>query len=224
MRLCAISVDLDEMRHYYAIHGLSLSRAEPRAAHSVYDVALPRFQELAKELDVPLTLFAVGSDLDRSDNAERLTALARAGHEIGNHSFDHLYDLSRRSRVQIKDQINRASDVLAEHTGQRPRGFRAPGYVMNDAMYAALAEAGLEYSSSIFPCPYYFLAKLAKLTALRWRGRESSSILDEPRVLVAPVKPYRVGQPYWARGSGVLELPIQVTPVLRLPFIGTSLT
>jgi hypothetical protein len=33
-----------------------------------------------------------------------------------------------------------------------------------------------------------------------------------------------VGEPYWQRGSGVLELPIQVTPTLRLPFFGTSLT
>lgn len=224
MRLCAISVDLDEMRHYYAIHGVSLPRSQPQAAHSIYDVALPRFGQLARELDLPLTFFAVGADLERKQNAEQLASLARAGHEIGNHSFDHLYDLSRRSGVQMKDQITRASDAIAEHTGQRPRGFRAPGYVMTDALYAAVRDAGLDYSSSVFPCPSYYLAKVAKLTALRWQGKASSSILDSPRVLAAPVEPYRVGEPYWARGSGVLELPIGVTRIMRLPFIGTSLT
>ncbi len=223
MRLCAVSVDLDEMRHYYAIHGLLPPRSKPKAVHAVYDVALARFGELSRSLGVPLTFFVVGADLERSENAERLAQLAHAGHEMGNHSYDHLYDLSRRSPVQIKDQIARANDAIFEHTGSRPAGFRAPGYVMNDKVYAAVAGAGLTYSSSLFPCPYYYVAKLAKLGALRWRGITSEAILDAPRVLGAPTKPYHVGTPYWRRGSGVLELPIQVTPLLRLPFIGTSL-
>ncbi|HEX9294747.1 MAG TPA: polysaccharide deacetylase, partial [Polyangiaceae bacterium] len=34
----------------------------------------------------------------------------------------------------------------------------------------------------------------------------------------------RIGHPYWKRGGGLLEVPIQVTRGMRLPFIGTSLT
>jgi len=223
MRLCAVSVDLDEMRHYYAIHGLFPPRSQPQAAHAVYDIALDRFAELASGSRVPLTFFVVGADVERSENAERLARLAHAGHEMGNHTYDHLYDLSRRSLPQIKDQIARANDSIFEHTGERPAGFRAPGYVMNDKVYAAVADVGLAYSSSLFPCPYYYFAKLAKLGALRIRGMTSEAILDMPRVLGAPTTPYHVGKPYWRRGAGVLELPIQVTPGLRLPFIGTSL-
>ena len=33
-----------------------------------------------------------------------------------------------------------------------------------------------------------------------------------------------MGRPYWKRGEGLWELPVQVTRVLRLPFIGTTLT
>jgi hypothetical protein len=33
-----------------------------------------------------------------------------------------------------------------------------------------------------------------------------------------------VGTPYWTRGSGQLELPVQVTRGARLPFIGTTIT
>jgi hypothetical protein len=43
-------------------------------------------------------------------------------------------------------------------------------------------------------------------------------------VLAAPTRPYRVGRPYWRRGDGVLELPVQVTRGARLPFIGTTVT
>jgi hypothetical protein len=58
---------------------------------------------------------------------------------------------------------------------------------------------------------------------MRLRGRASRSVLDTPSVLRAPSRPYRVGKPYWRTGSGMLELPIQVTPGARLPFIGTAL-
>jgi hypothetical protein len=48
--------------------------------------------------------------------------------------------------------------------------------------------------------------------------------VDTPKVLLAPTRPYRVGRPYWTRGEGLLEIPVQVTRGLRLPFIGTSVT
>ncbi len=61
MRLCAVSVDLDEIPNYFGIHGL----AEPTgsAGTLVYDVAIDRLLTLARELEIPLTLFAIGSDL-----------------------------------------------------------------------------------------------------------------------------------------------------------------
>ena len=43
-------------------------------------------------------------------------------------------------------------------------------------------------------------------------------------MLLAPTRPYRVGRPYWRRGRGTLEIPVQVTRGLRLPFIGTTVT
>jgi hypothetical protein len=220
-RVCAISVDLDEIHHYYAIHGLAAPAAP--AAHQVYDTALARYRDFARAEQLPLTLFVVGSDLARDENAATLRALAAEGHELGNHTLDHRYDLSRLPRAQIREQVAGAAALLSERAGVRPTGFRAPGYVTSDELYAALAELGVLYSSSVFPCPYYYIAKLAKLGELWLRGRRSESIASGPELLFAPRSPYRTGQPYWRSGSGVLELPIQITPRLRLPVIGTSL-
>jgi peptidoglycan/xylan/chitin deacetylase (PgdA/CDA1 family) len=220
-RLCAISIDLDEIRHYFAIHGLI---AEGAAAHAVYQRALSRFADLAEGERLPLTFFVVGSDLERAENASRLRALGGRGHELGNHTFDHYYDLTRRSPREVRAQIERASEIIATGTGHRPTGFRAPGYTMSDAVYRELVQTGMSYSSSVFPCPLYHAAKALKLTTLRLMGKSSSSIAASPVVLAAPRTPYRVGEPYVRRGSGLLELPIQVTPTLRLPFIGTNLT
>ncbi len=68
------------------------------------------------------------------------------------------------------------------------------------------------------------MAKATALAAIRVRGRKSHSILDRPDVLRAPTRPYRIGRPYWKAGTGMLELPIQVTRGPRLPYIGTTLT
>jgi peptidoglycan-N-acetylglucosamine deacetylase len=162
--------------------------------------------------------------VERAANADKLRRAASRGHELGNHTFDHHYDLSRRSPIEISEQIERANAVIAAATGARPTGFRAPGYVVSDAVYAALGRAGMAYSSSVFPCPYYYAAKAALIAAKRLAGRVSSSIVSSPGVLAAPRVPYRVGRPYYRAGAGMLEVPIQVTPWLRLPFIGTTLT
>jgi peptidoglycan-N-acetylglucosamine deacetylase len=218
-RLAALSVDLDEIAHYHAIYGLEAS-----AATAVYDVALDRFEAFARERALPLTLFAVAADMARPASAARLRALAAAGHEVGNHSLDHLYDLTRRGRSEMRRQIESAAEVLQGATGQRPRGFRAPGYTVSDELFELLAECGVSYDSSVFPCPPYYLAKLLAIGAIRLRGRESRSIVATPRALLSPTRPYRVGRPYWRAGVGLIELPIQVTPGLRFPFIGTALT
>ncbi|TNF63096.1 MAG: hypothetical protein EP303_03085 [Deltaproteobacteria bacterium] len=93
---------------------------------------------------------------------------------------------------------------------------------MSDPLFSALERSGVEYDSSVFPCPSYYAAKAAALAAIRVRGRKSASILDSPAVLRAPREPYRIGRPYWRKGDGLIELPIGVTP-LQLPYIGTSL-
>jgi peptidoglycan/xylan/chitin deacetylase (PgdA/CDA1 family) len=220
-RVCAVSVDLDEVHHYFAIHGL---KPQGEAAHAVYDRGVRRFRDFAAAERLPLTLFAVGADLERAENASLLGDMAARGHELGNHTFDHHYDLTRRDEAEIRVQIERANDVIHARTGQRPTGFRAPGYTMSDAVYRALEASGMAYSSSVFPCPWYYAAKAAVILGYRVLGKTSSSIVGSPRVLSAPRSPYRAGAPYFRVGEGLLELPIQVTPRLRLPFIGTSLT
>ena len=220
MKLASVSIDLDEIHHYHAIHGLA---EPPRGAHVVYDVAIPRAAEWARSLDVPLTWFAVGRDLERKENAEALKRLVDAGHEIGNHSQSHAYDLSCREPSELRREIDEGARAIERAVGKAPKGFRAPGYTVSDALFAALSELGVAYDSSVFPSPPYYAAKAAKLFSMRLRGRTSESVLDTPSVLRAPSRPYRVGKPYWKAGNGVLELPIQVTPGARLPFIGTAL-
>ncbi|MCL2448555.1 MAG: polysaccharide deacetylase, partial [Polyangiaceae bacterium] len=69
MRLCAVSVDLDEVPNYYAIHGLPEPAPGDPARSLVYDVAIDRLLAFARLRAIPLTLFAVGADLARPESA-----------------------------------------------------------------------------------------------------------------------------------------------------------
>jgi hypothetical protein len=220
VRLCSVSIDLDEIACYAAIHALPFA-AE---CHAVYDLALGRIRDFSASLSLPLTLFVIARDLAREQNVAQLRQAVSAGHEIANHSLDHLYDLTRRDPAEQTQQVVAANDRIHALLGVRPQGFRAPGYTMSDRLMGVLREGGFSYDSSVFPCPPYYAAKAAALLSMKLRGRVSNSVLDSPDVLRAPNSPYRTGTPYWMRGGGLLELPIQVVGPLRLPFIGTTLT
>ena len=221
-RLAAVSVDLDEVPCYTAIHGLE--PPDDEAAHAIYRRATPRLATLFAEEGIDATFFAIGRDLADDRAAATLRDLAASGHEIGNHSLDHLYDLTRRDAATVREQVVGGADAIERATGVRPEGFRAPGYTITDDVFDVLADAGVAYDSSVFPCPAYYAAKATAIGAIRLRGRRSHSVVDDPRVLLSPADPYRVGRPYWRRDGGLVELPIGVTRDLsgRLPYIGTS--
>jgi peptidoglycan/xylan/chitin deacetylase (PgdA/CDA1 family) len=222
VRLAGVSVDLDEMPNYFGIHGLPVP--DGRESTLVYDVAIDRLCDLAQELGIPMTLFAVGSDLVHASAAATLAKAHAAGCEVGNHTLDHRYDLVRLGRDEIRRQIVQGADAIEGATGERPVGFRAPGYTITDEVFDVLDEVGVAYDASVFPCPAYFAAKAAAIGLISLRGRTSRSIVDTPVVLTAPTRPYRVGRPYHTRGRGLVELPVQVTRLARLPFIGTFVT
>lgn len=221
-KLASVSVDLDEIPNYFQIHGLSA----PGEAnlHAVYDVALARLLSWADSQKIPLTLFAVGADLGRVQNAEALRAAREKGHEVANHTMNHRYNLVRLPKVEIAREVEHGAEAIRAAVGGRPVGFRAPGYTVVDDLFRMLSDSGFSYDSSVFPCPAYFAAKTGSIAWIGLSGRRSFSIVDTPLVLSAPTRPYRVGTPYWKKGFGLLEFPIQVTRTLRLPVIGTSLT
>jgi peptidoglycan-N-acetylglucosamine deacetylase len=221
-QLAAVSVDLDEVDNYAAIHGLGGSLALPPAA--IYARALPRIARAFEELAIPATFFAIGRDLELPENGERLRALHAAGHEIANHTYSHYYDLTRRSQSAQQLEVQRGADAIEAAVGKRPVGFRAPGYTVTDGLFEVLEREGVQYDSSVFACPLYYAAKAAAIGLYRARGRTSRSIIDDPRVLTAPADPYRVSAPYYRRGQRMLELPVGVTSdrTGRLPYLGTS--
>lgn len=225
MRLSALSVDLDSLPHYCRIQGLPDALLDERARGLVAQKAIPRLLELFAAANAPATFFVIGADVGLPGMKGALTAAAAAGVELASHSFSHDYALSRRVQPEIEADLARCEAALAE-VGVTPRGFRAPGYTLTPALLAAVAARGYEYDSSTFPATPYYLAKASVMGALAALRRPSRAILDSPRVLLAPRVPYRpsLAAPYSRGDAPLVELPMAVAPVTRLPFIGTFAT
>ncbi len=219
----SISVDLDSLHHYCRIHSLPESLLDERSRRLVHEVAVPRYLELFRELGAPGTFFVIGEDVAQPGAAEALAQSHREGVELGNHSFSHDYALSRRTPDEIDRELSRGEDAIFDAVGERPVGFRAPGYTLTPALHEALQRRGYRYDSSAFSAVPYWTAKALVMGALAVTGKPSRAVLDSPRVLLAPTRPYFPSrtQPYARGDADVLQLPITCAPVTRFPFIGT---
>ena len=223
--IVSVSVDLDPVECYFRIHALPGGPADG-IRHVILRRCLPRLADLFACHGVHATFFVVGRDIEEdAEGREILADLAGAGHELASHTHTHPYDLVRLSRSGIAEEIDRAHAAITAVCGRPPVGFRAPGYEISAELIDLLCQRGYRYDSSTFPAIPYYLAKAAVMGLIRLAGRRSGSILGSPAVLRAPREPYRpaVGSPYQRGEQPILELPITVSPWLRLHVIGTSL-
>ncbi|MGO9832306.1 MAG: polysaccharide deacetylase family protein [Myxococcaceae bacterium] len=225
MKRACVSVDLDGLHHYARIHGLGEGALDARARALHLTLALPRLLALFQTLGLRATLFVVGQDV-HGEGAEVLQRAVQAGHELASHSHTHPYGLARAGPAQLDEELGQAEEALRGVSGVRPEGFRAPGYTLSAPLLQALVRRGYRYDASVFPAVPYYVAKALVLLGMRLLGRASASALDSPAVLWAPRQPYTPSaeRPYRRGGARLLELPMAVTPVFRVPFFGTLLT
>jgi peptidoglycan-N-acetylglucosamine deacetylase len=223
-RLASVSIDLDGLAHYARLHGLAPETLPEGATSLVARLAPGRLAEILDSSGIKGTFFAIGDELGPA-GGPALRAVAESGHEIGNHTRSHPYDLTRQAPEAQRAEIEGGAAAIAAAVGVRPVGFRAPGYTLSSSVLTAALETGHRYDSSTYPAAPYYLAKASILGLMKLGGKSSAAILDRPRVLLAPRLPYRpsTDEPY-ARGQlDLLELPITVDPLGRVPFIGTTL-
>lgn len=228
--LCSVSIDVDPIPCYYRIYGLGSPPDELR--DTVMRRCVPRFADVLARYGVRATFFIVAEDVDVSALGERarscraiLADVVADGHEIASHSYSHPYEMARLAASEAAGEVERAHELLGEIAGAAITGFRAPGYDMSPAMMQSIVDLDYAYDSSMFPAPGYYAAKAAVMAALAVARRPSGAVLTNPRGLLAPADPYRPSTAApWKRGDAPLvELPIAVTPGLRLPAIGTNL-
>ncbi|MET9527494.1 polysaccharide deacetylase family protein [Streptomyces coeruleorubidus] len=106
-----------------------------------------------------VTFFTVGQNV--AAHPDLVRAEAKAGHEIGNHSWNHP-DLTRLSSRQVASQLNRTSAAIKAATGRTPTLFRPPYGAVNRTVRAATALSPVLWDVDTEDWKYREPAKVAR--------------------------------------------------------------
>jgi peptidoglycan/xylan/chitin deacetylase (PgdA/CDA1 family) len=210
--LASLSLDLDNKWSYMKTHGDHGWENLP----SYLDIVVPRVLQLLQEENLTITFFIVGLDAAQSASQPILKTIAEAGHEIGNHSYQHEPWLHLYSDAELEHEMTLAETAIREATGQQPIGFRGPGFSFSPALLNLLARRGYQYDASTFPTflgpvarAYYF----AKSSLSSEQSSQRKALFGSAREGFRPLKPYR-----WETTSGPLtEIPVTTMPFARVP-------
>jgi peptidoglycan/xylan/chitin deacetylase (PgdA/CDA1 family) len=99
----------------------------------------PRLLHLLDAHSARATFFLIGRNVERWPHLA--AEIVRRGHEIGNHSQNHLL-LPLLPRRMLLREMRRADSAIHAATGLRPRLFRPPMGWFNRSMLRTLAEHG----------------------------------------------------------------------------------
>jgi hypothetical protein len=212
--LASISLDLDNLWSYMKTHGDPGWESFP----SYLDTFIPLVLDVLDELNLKITFFIVGQDAALEKNHDTLKLITERGHEVGNHSFHHEVWLHSYSKENIKKELHNAEYHIFAATGQKPVGFRGPGFVWSPDLLEVLAENDYLYDASILPTyigplarMYYFWKSDLSPEEKAERGKIYSSFREGLR----PAKQF-----YWhmRNRKKLLEIPVTTIPILKTPF------
>ncbi len=211
---CSISLDLDNQWSYMKIHGDDEWKNYP----SYLNKFVPYAIEILKELDLKITFFVVGKDADIKENYDALGQISGNNHEIGNHSFNHESWLHLYSKSQIRSEVLRAEEAIINATGQKPAGFRGPGFSWSFNLLETLSESGYLFDASTLPTYIGPLARMyyfKKSNLSKEEKKDRNELFGKFKDGFRPLKPY-----YWELNENrrLLEIPVSTMPLFKVPF------
>jgi len=152
MQTSIFSVDVEDWFHLLDVPsapalsewGRMPSRVEKNFSHLL---------DIFSEHTVQVTCFFLGWVGERFPHLVK-EAAAR-GHEIASHGYGHRLVYEQR-RDEFCEDARHARQLLEDTAGVPVKGYRAPGFSTTTEtpwFFDALAEAGYQYDSSVFPAP-----------------------------------------------------------------------
>jgi len=211
-RYASLSLDLDNQWSYMKTHGDAGWQSYP----SYLDVAVPSILDFLAKFGLKISFFIIGQDAALAKNRDAISAIAAAGHEIGNHSFRHEPWLHLYSDAELERELGEAEDAIRSVTGVHTRGFRGPGFSVTASTLETLLRRGYEYDATVFPNLLNPLARAylfsgSKLSPAERRQR--SALFGTWKDAMRPVKPFK----WRLQGGELLEIPVTTMPWLKLP-------
>ncbi len=185
MEKSIFSVDVEDWFHILDVPGTPGIEEWPSLPSRV-EKNFTRLLDIFDEEKVTVTCFFLGWIAQHFPHLVR--DAAGRGHEVASHGFAHRL-VYQQNRDEFLGDVRRARLLLEDIAGVPVSGYRAPGFSTTEEtpwFFDALAEAGYEYDSSVFP-------------ASRGHGGIRTARRD----------PHRVG-----KDDSLIEMPITVADLL----------
>jgi len=146
----ALTIDVED---YFQVSALApyIPREEWPQRPCRVERNVERILLMLEEHRVRATFFTLGWIAERYPQLVR--RIAAAGHEVASHGFGH-ERASDLSRADFSADVRHAKLLLEDISGQEIKGYRAPSFSIGEGnlwAFECLAEAGHQYSSSIYP-------------------------------------------------------------------------
>lgn len=210
--VASLSLDLDNQWSYMKTHGDDGWSSFP----TYLDWAVPRILEFLDERDLKITFFIVGQDAEIEKNIPALRAIGDAGHEVGNHSFNHEPWLHLYSEEELDAELAKAERAIEAATGVMPRGFRGPGFSLSASTLKVLSRRGYQYDATVFPNLLNPLARayfFATSSLTKEEKEQRKELFGTWKDALRPVTPF-----FWrVEDERLFELPVTTMPLFKTP-------
>ena len=219
--IASLSLDLDNKWAYLRAAG----REDWQSSESYLPIAITRVVDMLGNLNLPVSVFLVGRDLQREDDIaaiKKFDALDRW--EPANHSLNHLPWMHTMVDDEIRDEIKITHDRIVAATDHQPMGFRGPGFSCPDEVLRVLNELDYLYDASVFPTSIAPIARAVFLARTKLRGEQREKAkklyggfasMRNPNIPFERVVP--TGDRSEHQPAMMWELPVTVLPILRTP-------
>jgi peptidoglycan-N-acetylglucosamine deacetylase len=216
VKKATIQVDLDGLWTNLQYYGYN----HPIENDDIFMSSIPRYLELFDKYNIKATFFLIGKDGEISEKASLVKELHKAGHEIANHTYSHSFGFRKLSYEKKVEEILKGEKVISNLIGNKPVGFKVPGYDMDVETLKILQDNNYVYDSSMIPTFVYPL--LMKVNRLMSGGKKRT---HGPKWnwMFAPHKLYHPSSKSEIKKGNlsITEFPCSVMPFLRLPYHAT---
>ncbi len=212
----SISIDLDDQWTYLKSNGNDAWRNYP----SYFGWLLPRILNFMEDNDLKITFFLVGKDCGFERNHDHFKNIAENGHEVGNHSYSHNQWMADLPIHEIEKEIVEADAAIFSLIGEKPVGYRGPGYSFSSEIAGVLAAHHYLYDGSLLSS---FVGPLARLFFFFTSDFKKLDKEKRKKLFGSWKDGFRPNHPFlWSTsGRRLLEMPVTVMPFFRIPIHAT---
>ncbi len=205
---------MDSLWALSEVYNLGILSPERKEPDPVFTRGMRRFVDLFAEYNVPATFFVCGRDCQAQKHANLIREAFLNDHEIASHSQNHTIGFHQQGREAIIKELEKSAEAIKQTCGKTPIGFRMPGFGISEELAACLIENDFQYDSSLLSSSInpiiHLVSRLIGASGNKKTAREYTLYKNNP-------EPYRMHTSRNATPRYLIELPVSVTPRLRLP-------